>query len=68
MCRSISSILNVFQAEEKKFFLNVEYMQTLQSRIIVVSVCSDSDFAFSLSSPVPYRNMITDIEIEFASI
>lgn len=48
--------------------LNVEYMQTLQSRIIVVSVCSDSDFAFSFSSPVPYRKMITDIEIEFAFI
>lgn len=50
------------------FPLHVEYMQTLQSRIIVVAVCSDSHFAFTSSSPAPYRNVITDIEIEFAFV
>lgn len=60
--------MNVFQADEQTFW-NVEYMQTFQSRLIVVSVCSDSHFAFSSSSSaVPYRNVITDLEIGFALV
>lgn len=59
--------MNVFQADEQTFW-NVEYMQTFQSRLIVVSVCFDSDFTFSSSSAVSYRNVITDLEIEFALI
>lgn len=60
--------MNVFQADEQTFW-NVEYMQTFQSRLIVVFVCFDSDFAFfSSSSAVSYRNVIPDLEIEFALV